>query len=390
MTPDASSLREGLMKITAVEVAVLRHRLSRPFGFSQWWYDTRACCLVRIETDAGLVGWGECYGPPEPIKAVIDTVYTPLILLGADPFDNEALWERMYNRMRDYGQKGVAVAAISGVDIALWDLKGKATGLPVCKLLGGLVRDTVQAYATGLYFTETADLPSALAAEAVGYVEQGFRAIKMKVGLGIAADRANARAVRAAIGPEIALMADANHAFDAKQAIRLGRALEEVGAYWFEEPVPPEDIAGYIEVKAALDLAIAGGEAEFTRWGFRDLLSRRAVDIVQPDTCNAGGLTECKRIMALASAFGVQYMPHVWGSAVGLAANLHLAASVPDNPPSLHPTPLLFEFDRTENRFRDELAHTPITHLDGSIAVPTGPGLGIEIDERVIERYRVL
>ena len=176
------------MKIAAVEVAVLRHRLSRPFGFSQWWYDTRACCLVKITTDEGLVGWGECYGPPEPIKAVIDSVYTPLILLGADPFDNEVLWERMYNRMRDYGQKGVAVAAISGVDIALWDLKGKAVGLPVCKLLGGLVRDRVQAYATGLYFTETDDLPAALAAEAAGYVEQGFRAVKMKVGLGLAAD----------------------------------------------------------------------------------------------------------------------------------------------------------------------------------------------------------
>ena len=378
------------MKITAVEVVILRHPLSKPFGFSQWWFDARTCCLVIVRTDAGLTGYGECYGPPEPIKAVIDAVYTPLILLGADPFDNEVLWERMYNRLRDYGQKGVAIAAIAGVDIALWDLKGKATGLPVCKLLGGPFRDRVQAYATGLYFTETDDLPGALAAEAAGYVAQGFRAVKMKVGLGVAADTANIRAVRAAIGSDVTLMADANHAYDPKEAIRLGRVLEEYGAYWFEEPVPPEDIAGYVEVKAALDIAIAGGEAEFTRYGFRELLGRRAVDIVQPDTCSAGGLTECKRIMALASAHGIHYMPHVWGSAVGLAASLHLAATVPDNPPSLRPTPLLFEFDRTENLFRDRLATVPIEQHGGELAVPTGPGLGIEVDEAVIRAYRVL
>lgn len=368
---------------------MLRHPLREPFGFSQWWYEARACCLVRITTDTGLTGWGECYGPPEPAKAVIDTVYTPLILLGADPLANEVLWERMYNRMRDYGQKGVAVAAISGVDIALWDIKGQALGQPVHQLLGGAFRTTVTAYATGLYFRRVDDLPAALADEAASYVAEGFPAVKMKVGLGLEADRANARAIRAAIGLETLLMADANHAYDAKDAIRVGRMLESLNAHWFEEPVPPEDLDGYVEVKAALDLPIAGGESEFTRWGFRELLRRRAVDIVQPDTCNAGGLTECKRIMALASAFGVQYLPHVWGSAVGLAANLHLAATVPDNPPGLAPTPLLFEYDRTENRFRDELALTPIVLKQGQLAVPSGPGLGIAVNERVIERYRV-
>jgi D-galactarolactone cycloisomerase len=377
------------MRITGVEVAILRHPLSRPFGFSQWWFDARACCLVMVRTDVGLTGYGECYGPPEPIKALIDSLYTPLILLGADPLAGDVLWERMYNRVRDYGQKGLAVEAISGIDIALWDIKGKATGLPIHVLLGGAFRESVEAYATGLYFTRVDDLPGALAAEASGYVEQGFRAVKMKVGLGLAADTANLRAVRRAIGPEIRLMADANHAYDPKEAIRLGRVMEDLGLYWFEEPVPPEDIDGYIEVKAALDVPIAGGEAEFTRYGFRSLLNRRAVDIVQPDTCSAGGLTECRRILALALANGIQYTPHVWGSSVGLAASLHLAATVPDNPPSLHPTPLLFEFDRTENLFRDHLATTPIVLTDGRLAVPTGPGLGIEIDHRVIERYRV-
>lgn len=377
------------MKITAVDVAVLRHPLSKPFGFSQWWFDARTCCLVRIDTDEGLSGYGECYGPPEGIKALIDSLYAPQFLLGADPFDNEVLWERIYNRMRDYGQKGLPIAALSGVDIALWDLKGRATGLPVAKLLGGVFRERVEAYATGMYFTEASDLPAALAAEAAGYVAEGFRAVKMKVGLGFDADRANILAVRDAIGPRVALMADANHALDVKRAIRLGRVLEAAGADWFEEPVPPEDVEGYREVRAALDIAIAGGEAEFTRYGFRELLSRRAVDIVQPDTCSAGGLTECKRIMSIAGAHGIQYTPHVWGSAVGLAANLHLAATVPDNPPSLNPAPLRFELDRTENLFRDQLATTPIAQRDGYLAVPTGPGLGIEVDRRVVERYRV-
>ena len=243
----------------------------------------------------------------------------------------------MYNRMRDYGQKGVAIAAISGVDIALWDIKGKALGLPIHALLGGAFRDRVRAYATGLYFRRVDDQPAALAREAAAYAAQGFTAVKMKVGLGLAADRRNIQAVREAIGPDITLMADANHAYDAKEAIRVGRVLEQAGAYWFEEPVSPEDVDGYVEVKAALDLAIAGGEAEFTRWGFRELLRRRAVDIVQPDTCSAGGLTECKRIMALASAFGVQYTPHVWGSAVGLTASLHLAATVPGQPAQPQP-----------------------------------------------------
>lgn len=378
------------MRVTAVEVSVLRHPLQMPFGFSQWWFDARTCCLVRIDTDEGLSGYGECYGPPEGIKALIDSLYTPLFLLGADPFDNEVIWDRIYNRMRDYGQKGLPIAALSGIDIALWDLKGKATGLPIAKLLGGTFRERVEVYATGMYFTATPDQAAALASEAASYVARGFRAVKMKVGLGLATDSQHVRAVREAIGPDVRLMADANHALGAKDAIRLGRVLEAADVYWFEEPVPPEDVDGYREVRAALDIAVAGGESEFTRYGFRELLSRRAVDIVQPDTCNAGGLTECKRIMGMASAYGIRYSPHVWGSAVGLAANLHLAATVPDTPPSLNPAPLLFEFDRTENLFRDRLATETFEQHDGFLTVPRGPGLGIEIDQSTVDRYRVL
>jgi D-galactarolactone cycloisomerase len=172
-------------------------------------------------------------------------------------------------------------------------------------------------------------------------------------------------------------------------AIKLGRMLEEHDILWFEEPISPEDHDGYIEVTRALDMAVAGGENEFTRWGFRDAIVRKAMDIVQPDVCAAGGITECKKIAALASTHGVECVPHAWGSAVGLAATIHFLASIPNQPPSLFPMPPMLEFEQEENPFRDHLAVTPINQVKGVIAVPTGAGLGIEVDRKVIDRYRV-
>ncbi len=352
------------MKIAAVETFVLRHPLQEPFGFSQWWYDARAAMLVRVTADDGVVGWGEAYGPPEPTAAIVAHVLAPLIL-GADPFDTLPLWERMYGRTRDNGRGGMVLHAISAVDIALWDLKGRALGVSVSRLLGGRFRERVQAYATGLYFRPRAEFAAELVAEARGYVDEGFRAVKLKVGLTPEANRRHARAVREAIGPGVALMVDANHAYDAATAIRLGREFERLDVRWFEEPVIPEDIEAYVEVSRALDLPIAGGEAEFSRFGFRRLLAARAVDIVQPDLTATGGFTECQRVAALASAWGVRYLPHVCGSAVGLAAALQLVAALPPATTALHPLEPLFEFDRTPNRFRDDLASEPIRPVDG-------------------------
>ena len=380
---------EAAVKIAAVRTHRLAAKVARPFTSSRGWlYTQRTALLVEIETDAGITGWGECYGPAAVAQSVVDSLLGPRIL-GRDPFDVEVIWEELYNRVKDYGLSGMTVAGISGIDIALWDIVGKACGKPVHKLLGGAFRTELQAYATGLYFHDMDRLTEDAVAEAEGYARAGFRAIKMKIGLGdLARDTARVGAVRAAIGPAIALMVDANHCFTVSNAIRLGRRLEELNVGWFEEPISPEDIDGYIEVSRALDLAVAGGENAFTRWGFRDLIARRAMDIVQPDVCAAGGLTECKKIAALASAHGVECIPHAWGSAVGLAATLHFLAALPDQPPSLRPFPPLLEFEQEENPFRDHLAKEPIAQRNGIVRVPEGPGLGIEIDRAVVERYR--
>ncbi len=378
------------MKVEKITCHVLSSPVEHPFTSSRGWlYKTRGTCLVEIETSDGIVGWGECYGPSMVAKAFIDTQYAARVI-GRDPFDVEVIWEDLYNRIKDYGSSGMAIAAISGIDIALWDIIGKACGRPIHKMIGGAFRQEVEAYATGLYFTDMDRLIEEAVEEANGFVADGFRAIKMKIGLGsIDLDFDRVKAVREAIGKDIKLMVDANHCFSVPTAIRLGRRLEELDIDWFEEPISPEDIDGYQEVTRALDMAVAGGENEFTRWGFRDAITRKAMDIVQPDVCAAGGITECKKIATMATAHGVECVPHAWGSAIGLAATIHFLAAIPDQPPSLRPFPPMLEFEQCENPFRDHLAREPIVQNNGIVAVPTGPGLGIEVDRSIIDRYRV-
>jgi D-galactarolactone cycloisomerase len=275
------------------------------------------------------------------------------------------------------------------VDIALWDLKGIVLGQPVAKLLGGAFRTQLTAYATGLYRHDVPDHAAALAAEARGYVADGFGAMKLKVGFGVDEDARNARAVREAIGPACRLAVDANHAYDAMTAIRLGRLIEPLGIAWFEEPVPPEDLEGYLQVKRALAMPISGGEAEYSRFGFRDLVARRCVDILQPDICACGGFTEAARIAALANTWGVTVYPHVWGSAVGLHASMQWAASLPPNPFALIAGELWFELDRTANPFREGLVAEPLKRAGAIIEVPQRPGLGLEVDRAMLDRYAV-
>jgi D-galactarolactone cycloisomerase len=184
-------------------------------------------------------------------------------------------------------------------------------------------------------------------------------------------------------------MVDANHAYDAIAAIHLGRQIEEFDIAWFEEPVPPEDLDGYREVKAALRIPIAGGEAEFTRWGFRRIIIDRAIDILQPDVCAAGGISECKKIADMANAFGSRVNPHVWGTGVALAASLQLIATLPDNPPGLHPIPPLLEFDQSEHPIRMAVLKQPIEQKNGWVEIPAGPGLGVEIDRGAIDKFRI-
>jgi D-galactarolactone cycloisomerase len=378
------------MKIERIRTYHLRAELTpaEAFAYSQAHVGIRTAMLVEIVADDGRSGWGEAYGPPAPSKTVIDELYAPR-LIGRDPMDTTVIWEALYAAMRDYGRSGFPVAALSAVDIALWDLKGIALSQPVAKLLGGAFRTQLTAYATGLYRHDVPDHAAALAAEARGYVADGFGAMKLKVGFGVDEDARNARAVREAIGPACRLAVDANHAYDAMTAIRLGRLIEPLGIAWFEEPVPPEDLEGYLQVKRALAMPISGGEAEYSRFGFRDLIARRCVDILQSDICACGGFTEAARIAALANTWGVTVYPHVWGSAVGLHASMQWAASLPPNPFALIPGELWFELDRTANPFREGLAAEPLKRAGAIIEVPQRPGLGLEVDRAMLERYAV-
>ena len=374
------------MKITKVRPHVLEARLSQPFAYSRARYTTRTTMVVEIETDVGLVGWGECYGPAMINAAVVESLST--LLIGQDPMRGEWIWREIYSRYRDHGQKGSIIQGLSGIDIALWDLKGKFLGQPIHRLMGGPLRSEVRAYATGLYRRDEGRPDLYLAEEAAGYASEGFNAVKLKVGFGVAEDARVTKAIRDAIGPTVGLLIDANHAYDAVSAIQLGRKIEELAIGWFEEPVPPEDVAGHRQVREALTIPIASGECEFTRFGFRDLITTRAVDIVQPDTCSAGGLSECKKIADFAETYNLRYAPHVWGSGIALAAALQLLAVIPSfTPQSLNPVEPMLEFDRTEHPIRQALLLAPIEHRNGIVQVPDGPGLGIEIDRTVLKRF---
>jgi D-galactarolactone cycloisomerase len=374
------------MKIRDINTYVLDAPLAEPFAYSQAWYERRGACLVEIVGEDGNSGWGEAFGPAR-LTAPIVEYYKPL-LTGEDALATERHWQNLYNRLRDHGQKGLAIEALSAVDTALWDLKGRHLGVSVHRLLGGPLRRRVEVYATGFYRKHHGDPFQYLVEEAHQRVAAGFGAIKLKLGFGLDDDVRLCETVRRAIGPGIRIMVDANHAYDALGAIRLGKLIEPLDIAWFEEPVPPEDLAGYREVKAALAIPIAGGEAEFTRWGFRPLITERLVDILQPDIAAAGGISETKKIADMANAFGVRVNPHVWGTGVALAASLQLIAALPHNPPGLHPIEPLLEFDQSEHPIRMAVIAEPIVQKDGWVEIPDRPGLGIEVDRAALAKFR--
>ena len=382
------------MKIAGLRAYCLRSALAQPFAFSQGWVGQRCATLVEVSTDEGITGWGEalCQGlqPPEIAAAKVHALEN--LVVGADPLAPEVLWHRLYHQTRDYGMKGAVIGALSGIDIALWDIAGKARGAPVAELLGGVFRDRVQAYATGFYRVAGKGEADRLAEEALMQHRNGFRALKVKLGFGIDDDLAVMRAIRERIeGLACEAMIDTNHAYGVAEAIRLGRELEDAGwrLRWYEEPVAQEDLEGYVEVRRALVTPIAGGENEFTQFGFRELLARRAVDIAQPDICAAGGFTGCRHIVALAHAHGVQVNPHVWGSAVGQAASLQLLAAIPAANHSLFAREPMLEFDTSSHPFREHLTDAPLRHREGWVEVPRRPGLGIEVSRDAVAQYSV-
>ncbi|WP_205962758.1 mandelate racemase/muconate lactonizing enzyme family protein [Pararobbsia silviterrae] len=367
------------------------------FYSSQAAFPERNSYLVRIETDTGLVGWGEGgqYGPPEPVATCIDRVLAPK-LIGRDPTEPVRIWEELYNFSRDFGQKGTYIEAMSAIDIALWDIAGQAVGQPVWKMLGGRFRESVAAYATGCYypqdFSRLPVLLDALETEAAGYAEAGFEFLKVKIGLlSLKDDFERLSVIRRAVGPQIGMLVDANHAYNASSAIRMGHMMAPLDVRFFEEPVVPEDKAGYRRVRQENPIPVAGGECEFTRYGFAELIGTGCVDIAQPDLAVCGGFTALHQILAFASTHGVTVIPHVWGSGIAVAAALQAIATIPLIPHTANPVPLqnepVIEFDRKHNPLRDDLLEHEFKLENGRIAIPDGPGLGVTVKESALEQF---
>jgi len=375
------------MKIKSIESFILEDKLKESFYFSQWEYFERRICIVKIISDTGHVGWGEGYGPASLVQAGIEHL-TPFVI-GHNPLETETIWSIMYRQTLDFARRGILVSSISAIDVALWDLKGKILEQPVHLLLGGKKRDTIIPYATGMYFTRRGKLSESLSMEARQYADLGFKAMKMKVGLSIEEDIENVRMVREAIGPNIDLMIDANHAYNLREAIQLARAVEPFNIYWFEEPVSPEFYGQYAELRTKTNIPIAGGECEYLRFGFQTLLQAKSVDIIQPDICSTGGLTEAKRIAALASVYGVELVPHTWGTGIAIAAAMHFVCNLDTLPGRLR-TPICFmEYDRTENGLRDELTSTDMVADRGVIKISDNPGLGFEVNQNALHKYKL-
>ncbi len=371
------------MKIVEVHTYVLSHDLERPFESATIRISKRQHCLVEIVCDDGTVGWGECLGPALPNAAVVKMYAGALI--GRDPLANEILWQELYNMSRDQGQRGLTMTALSGIDIALWDIKGKHFDVPVSVLLGGRFRENIQAYATGGFKQDNIDRIESGVAEMVGFVEDGFHAAKIKIGFDPDKDLKLVAAVRDVMPPEMHLMVDANHGYDALDAIRFGRAAADYEIAWFEEPVSPEQLQAYRYVRAEQPIPVAGGETWHGRYGFKEPLETRAIDIAQPDICGTGGFTEARRVADMAALHGVRLVPHVWGTAIQIAASLQFLAALPPDPPGQNPIEPILELDKTANPFREGILSSALEFDQGVFTVPRGPGLGIEISRSAVE-----
>ena len=387
------------MKITKITSHVLGYDLPETLGYSQQYYKKRTSHIVEVETDEGVTGWGECFGPGNIAfanKGIVEKVIQPIVL-GMQALDRDVIWHKVYNLMRDHGQKGMPLQALSGVDIALWDIAGKAANLPLYKMIGGAHRDKVEVYGYGMMLRpeNINSLISRFKEESAEIKEMGFKALKMKVGVGPKDDIKLIEAVRRGIGDNFRFMVDANHGYTTHDALYVGRAMEEFSPYWFEEPVAPEDLDGYRELRAFLKVNISGGEAEFNRWGWRKLLESRGLDIAQPEVCALGGISEYLRVLALCHSHFTPVVNHVWGSAIAVAVNLHLLAAMPPLPGGLFPWEPMLEFDTTHNHFIDDLLtvsldiKNQVKSNNGTVSLPNGPGLGVTPQRDFLDKFRI-
>ena len=341
-----------------------------------------ALVLVEIETTDGIVGYGEALArySLRSYVSLIEDLLAP-ILIGRNPFHVEGLWQEMV-RVTTGKAGGILLEAIAACDIALWDIMGKATGQPIHCLLGSMGRTHVAAYASSITWGE--DEVAIRQTEAA--VAAGFRSIKIKIGQSQKRALARAKLIRRIVGDDIELTADGNWAFDFDDAVRVGCGLADLGYAWFEEPLIAEDIEGYRRLRKALPIRLAAGESEHTVWGCRELIASGAVGVIQPDVARAGGITESRRIGHFAYAHGVPFAPHVgFCGAVCNAASLHLAAALPNF--------LTFEAMVFDNPLRQQLATVDVGAIkalsNSALPIPTGPGLGIEIDKSAVARFRV-
>lgn len=372
------------MRIASLKTWPLEAKVERPILSGLAPFTAFTACVVEITTDDGVTGFGECVARRSP--RVVDTVVRDLlwpIVKGRDPRDLEGIWDEMFGLLRGWGHyRGFVQEGMSGIDQALHDIAAKAQGVPLYKALGGAGRESVPCYASSVYVKDL----DAMAREAADDVARGYSAVKVKIGRaaelgGTRADIESIRVIREAVGPNVDLMVDVNGAYDAATAIRVGRALERYDIAWMEEPVFADDYAGYELVRRSQPIPVAGGETEFGLFGFRELIARRAIDILQPQVGRIGGFTAARRLGALAHAYNLKIAPHT-GLSGGVAylAALHLAAATP----ALHS----YEFWYGHNPLR-EIFTTPFPQpAQSRIALPQRPGLGLEVDEELLERYR--
>jgi D-galactarolactone cycloisomerase len=352
--------------------------------------------LVRVETDDGLVGWGEAkaaVGSAGGCRALVSCINDELgpQLIGVDARRINAAWDVMYNGPRAgyasargrafpiLGRRGLLVSAMSGIDMALWDVLGRSLGVPLVDLWGGPCRSDMAAYASGGW----ADADG-IGDELGRYVAAGFGAVKMRVGViddTVEASVARVAAARDGLGPDVAIMVDAHGTFNVAEAKRFAASIEPYGVRWFEEPVSADDRRGLAAVRASTHVAIAAGESEFTRFEFRDLVAHDAVDVLQPDLAICGGPTEGRRIAALAEAHQLELAPHCWGSALSCSAGVSLAFA--------SPAATVIEWSLGANPLLHDLGEHGLAVAEGRIAAPTSPGLGVAPDPAFIDEYSV-
>jgi len=380
------------MKITNVEAFILESPYeNRPPEGSDEAHGVKHCLLLKVSTDEGLAGWSDVETAPHVAAAVVNApasgagVFEGLrsLVVGEDPFEVEQLWDKIYRGTIYYGRRGVALQVLSGFDIACHDLMGKATDRPLHKLLGGARRDRVRAYASTLF----RPTPDAMRQASEFYISRGFTAVKFGWGV-FGQDRkqdiALVAAAREALGPDAALLVDPGWRVNrsAYDAVELCRALEPYDIFWLEDFLHPECYDGYAKVKAAgVKTRLAAGEQEATAWGFRELIARGKIDVVQPDLTRCGGFTQARKIAWEAEHAGVDVCPHAWLTDLLSAASLHFNAVLP--------RALFLEYNVCENPMLREIIRNPVQmDADGFIPVPQGPGLGVEVDEKAVRRFQ--